>query len=192
MWSASQSVKRNKQWNGNLRETEHIVHKLPQLYYGDIKKPIVIDKCRAWSLPLNMEMIKEYITPNPKVILCVRPIDDIVKSFEKLFANNGRNDFDSSPFASELSMSIAGVRDAVDKKDPETFLLVDFDDLVNEPNRVINSIYNFLGLESFNHDLNNIVNENQEDDSVYGLTGMHDVRRAISKNTDISEGTASL
>lgn len=181
MWVTSQSVKRTQQWNGNPRNAEQIVRDIPALYYRDVQKPIVIDKCRAWTLPLNMEMIREYITPNPKVILCVRPVDDVVKSFEKLFSSNGRNDFDSSPFASELSMSITGVRDAIDIKDPETFLLVDFDDLVDEPNHVIDSIYDFLDLKPFNHDFNNIVNSNQEDDSVYGLTGMHDVRKTISR-----------
>jgi sulfotransferase len=78
MWSAAQSVKRNQQWNGNPRNTEQIVRDLPSLYYRDVQKPIVIDKCRAWTLPLNMQMIREYVTPDPKVILCVRPVDDVV------------------------------------------------------------------------------------------------------------------
>jgi sulfotransferase len=180
MWVASQSVKRSQQWNGNPRDSEHIVRNIPSLYYRDVQKPIVIDKCRAWTLPLNMQMIREYVTPNPKVILCVRPVDDVVQSFQKLFARNKRDDFESSPFASELSMSIAGTSYALEQNDSKTFLVIDFNDLLSNTNEILNNIYNFLELEPFNHDLNNIVNENQEDDSIYGLSGMHDIRKTIS------------
>ena len=180
MWSASQSVKRNQQWNGNPRDSEHIVRDIPSLYYRDVQKPIVIDKCRAWSLPLNMQMIREYITPKPKVIVCVRPVDDIVKSFNNLFITNGRDDFETSPFASELSMSIASTSYALEQNDSKTFLLIDFNDLLSNTNEILNNIYDFLELEPFNHDLNNIVNLHPEDDSVYRLSGMHDVRKTIS------------
>lgn len=179
MWSASQSVKCNQQWNGNPRNAEQIVRDLPSLYYRDVQKPIVIDKCRAWTLPLNMQMIREYVTSNPKVILCVRPVDDVVQSFQKLFARNGRDDFEGSPFASELSMSIAGVRDAIEQDDPNTFLLVDYDNLCANTDQVLAEIYDFLGLPHFVHDLNNIVDLHPEDDSVYGLSGMHTVRSSI-------------
>lgn len=179
MWSMSQSVKNTKQFNGNPRSAEHIVRDLPALYYRDVRRPIVIDKCRAWTLPLNMQMIREYVTPNPKVVLCVRPVDDVVQSFQKLFDRNGRDDFDASPFARELSMSIAGVRDAIEQDDPNTFLLVDYNNLCDNTEQVLAEIYDFLGLPHFVHDLNNIENLHPEDDSVYGLLGMHTVRSSI-------------
>ena len=179
MWVASQSVKRTQQWNGNPRNAEQIVRDIPSLYYRDVQKPVVIDKCRAWTLPLNMQMVREYVTPNPKVILCVRPVDDVVQSFQKLFASNRRDDFEASPFANELSMSIAGVRDAIEQDDPNTFLLVDYDNLCANTEQVLARIYDFLGLPHFLHDLNNIVDLHPENDSVYGLSGMHDVRSSI-------------
>jgi hypothetical protein len=181
MWSASQSVARNQQWNGNPRNANQIICDLPALYYRDIDKPIVIDKCRAWTLPLNIQMVRDYVTPQPKVIVCVRAIDQIVKSFHKLFASNGRNDFESSPFANELSMSIAGVANAIEQDDSSTYLFVDYEQLCNNPEHMLAEIYNFLDLDAFTHDLNNIVNNHQEDDSVYGLVGMHNVRRSISR-----------
>ncbi len=179
MWSASQSVKRNQQWNGNPRNTEQVVRDLPALYYRDVQKPIVIDKCRAWTLPLNMQMVREYVTLNPKVLLCVRPVDDVVQSFQKLFARNGRDDFESSPFASELSISIAGVSNALEQDDPNTYLLVDYNNLCANTEQVLAEIYDFLGLPHFVHDLNNIINLYPEDDNVYNLSGMHMVQSYI-------------
>ena len=179
MWAASQSVKRNKQWNGNLRNVEQIVRDLPALYYRDVQKQVIIDKCRAWTLPLNMQMVREYVAPNPKVVLCVRSVDDVVKSFHNLFARNGRDDFENSPFASELSMSIAGVRDAIEQDDPDTYMLVDYENLCANTVQVLSEIYDFLGLSHFAHDLNNIIDLHPEDDSVYGLSGMHTVRSSI-------------
>ena len=176
MWSAAQSVKRNQHWNGNPRQTEHVVREMPDLYYQDVDRPVVIDKCRAWTLPGNMEMIKEFVTQKPKVICCVRNIADIERSFVSLFAKNNRTDFYESPMFSELEMAMAGVRFALDDNDADAYLFLEYEDLIDETKNVLDEIYSFLGMDSFDHDLTNIVDMNPENDSVYGLEGMHVVR----------------
>lgn len=176
MWSAAQSVKRNQQWNGNPRNVEQLVRDIPSLYYKDVQRPVVIDKCRAWNLPGNIEMIKEFVTPKPKIICCVRNVADVEKSFVSLFARNGRADFYESPMFSELEMSLAGVKFALDDIETDKYLFVEYENIVNDTNSVLQEIYEFLNMEPFQHDLGNIVDMNPENDSVYGLEGMHVVR----------------
>lgn len=179
MWNASQSIERTNKFSGNSRDASELVKQVPSLYYSDVNRPIVIDKCRAWTLPLNIGMIKKYISDKPKIICCTRNIADIEKSFVRLFANNGRNDFFSSVFAEELQIAAIGLQCAIQENDPEMFLFVDYDDLVSDPNRELTRIYKFLDLPFFEHNFNNVVNVNKEDDSVYGLFGMHDVRQKV-------------
>lgn len=81
--------------------------------------------------------------------------------------------------------SLAGVEYAKHVNSGE-FLFVEYGDLVDNTQDVLSSIYEFCGWESFTHDLDNIVNQHPEDDSVYGLVGMHDVRPTIGRRTPVS------
>ena len=156
-----------------------MVAELPERYYSETNRPIVIDKGRTWTLPLNVEMLKRYVTPQPKIICMRRDPADVIQSFRNLFARNNRTDFDSLGVVDTFNYSLAGLRFAEQANDPDTFLFVDFNDLLGDAQKTLERIYDFLELESFDHDLNNIINHNQEDDSVYGLIGMHDVRSSI-------------
>ena len=44
----------------------NLIKCMPDNYHCDIKKPIIIEHNRAWVN--NIERIKAYITPNPKII----------------------------------------------------------------------------------------------------------------------------
>ena len=180
MWSAKQSLDRNSQWNGNRRQTAHVLATLPSIYYSDVTRPVIIDKCRTWTLQANVQMLQQFM--QPKIVCCVRDVDAVVDSFRRLFSANGRDDFESSPFASELQIAQIGMQHAFDDWNDDTYLLVDYDDLINNTHRELQRVYAFLGLDQFEHDLHNITNQHAEDDSVYGLIGMHDVRSTISRH----------
>jgi sulfotransferase len=186
MWSASQSVERNQRWNGNPRNAEHIIRDLPNMYYNNTNKPIVVDKCRAWTLPLNVEMLKKYVTPTPKIVCCVRNIAQVERSFLSLFARNGRSDFYESPMFSELQMSMAGVENAFQSGD-DAFLFVDYEDLIDHPNETFDRVYSFWGMEYFEHDFANVVSSSNEDDGAYGLIGMHDVRSKVGRRDEAQQ-----
>lgn len=158
-----------------------MVADLPYRYYSDVTRPVVVDKCRTWTASDNVLMLKHYVTPQPKIVVLTREPADIIASFKSLFERNGRDDFDTSGMADEFNRNMIGVQMAKDADDPNTFLFVEFEDLIDNTQHELNRIYEFLDMESFQHDLANIVTVNPEDDSVYGLLGMHDVRRTIGK-----------
>ena len=86
--------------------------------------------------------------------------------------------------ADEFNRNMISTQSAKDSNDFDTFLFVDFDDLVGNTQHELDRIYEFLDLEPFKHDFANIVTMNPEDDSVYGLNGMHNVRKTIGKRDE--------
>ena len=183
MWQTHQSFNNSQGIPANYRQAHahQMVADLPNRYYSNVSRPIVIDKCRAWSITDNVQMLKHYVTQEPKIIVLLRNPADIIASFKSLFERNGRDDFDTSGMADEFNRNMIGVQMTKDAHDPNTFLFVEFEDLIDNTQHELNRIYEFLDMESFQHDLANIVTVNPEDDSVYGLQGMHDVRRTIGK-----------
>ena len=182
MWDMSVSCETDS-WeqltaNNRFDTQRQLVSEIPQIYYRDIDRPVVIDKCRSWTLESNVRMIKEYICPDPKIIVLTRPIDEIVQSFIRLGKDNGKV-FKSkdllSPGTEPIMRSLQGV-DWAKKNNAGEFLFVEYSDLVSYTKEVIASIYSFCGWDYFEHDLLNIVNRFPENDDVYGLQKMHEVR----------------
>lgn len=191
MWDIQMSIVGNsmEQLRANNRgeNAVDILKAMPGLYYKNTDKPIVIDKCRSWTLPLNMEALKRYITPNPKVIVLERPIIDIVKSFVNLRKENNWKENSEKDLLVEgsepIMRSLAGVQWAKENNQFNNFIFIQYDDLVNNTKDVIEKIYKFCEIEPFEHDFNHIVNLHPEDDTVYNLIGQHDIRPTISKRT---------
>jgi len=125
--------------------------------------------------------LRKYVTPQPKIIVLTRNPAEIIDSFKSLFERNNRDDFDTSGMADEFNRNMVGMQMAKDANDPDTFLFVEFEDLIGNTQSELNRIYEFLDMKPFQHNLNNIVTINPQDDSVYGLQGMHDVRSTIGK-----------
>jgi len=187
MWDMQQSCETNaaEQLAANDRygTQQALVASIPKTYYAQTDRPIIVDKCRSWTLPANMAMIRRYITDKPKVIVLTRQIGEVVESFMSLYE---RNDF---PITAEqllvahsepIMRSNDGVEYAKANNRGE-FLFIDYQDLCDYPTEVLTSICTFCEWEAFAHDFDNVVNTRAENDSVYGLVGMHDIRKKVGK-----------
>ena len=54
--------------------------------------------------------------------------------------------------------------------------------MVNDPQKELNKIYEFLGEEPFEHTFDNLSNQHREDDiTTYGLGDMHEVHSKLEK-----------
>ena len=174
-------------------------------YYSDTDKPIVIDKSREWSIPEHFEVLSRNLGYEPKIILPVRSITDILASFISLVKKNpdrpnfidseiqARQEFNFYRPADDIRCDhlmrpkglidncLYGIAFAMHPDNRKYFHFVEYDDLVENPEEEINKIYDFYKIEKFNHDYSNISNTIKEDDSVYGLIGQHDVRSSVSR-----------
>jgi sulfotransferase len=112
MWdmqvSCETSSKQQLLANKKIGIQDDLVRAIPYIYYKNINQKHIIDKCRSWTLPANLQIIKRYITPNPKIIVLTRDINEIVESFVKLrklnnWKDENKDDLlipDSEPIAS--------------------------------------------------------------------------------------------
>jgi hypothetical protein len=162
----------------------HIVRSIPDLYYMDVNKPFILDKCRTWTLPGNVTLIKKFITNNPKIIVLVRPTEEIVSSFAHLRMKNGwdenkihENIFDETDPTMD---ALKGVVSAKHNNRGE-FLFVQYDEIVFDTKKTLNRIYDFCEWPKYEHQLENINRPFIQNDEVYNLNGLHDVRRTVEK-----------
>lgn len=191
MWDMQQSCETTskEQLDANYRyDTAYqLVKAIPDIYYRNTTRPIVVDKCRSWTLSPNQDLLRRYVTDTPKTIVLTRPTDEILNSFESLHKLNNKP-FDANEYLREdsepLMRSLRGVEWAKQVNQGE-FLFIDYAELVADTNEVLDKIYSFIDAKRFEHDLENIENTLPENDAVYGLLGMHDVRKTIKLRTEV-------
>jgi sulfotransferase len=189
MWDMHESLQtdlcKNVLLANNRADTAHsLMSSVFKTYYKNVKAKYVLDKSRSWTLPENVQMLKKYITKNPKIIVMVRPIEEIVQSFVEIRKLNGwKENFEIGlwePNTEPLTRPLLGVEYAKKNNSGEYFF-VEYNDLVDNPKETIEKIYNFCEWEPFNHTFTNIKNINPENDEVWGFKGLHEVRPEIRR-----------
>lgn len=184
MWDMQQSVINSEQIKASNKDILNaLVKSIPHTYYADVTKPIVVDKCRSWTLQANIQILNRYFDNPPKVIVLVRPLVEVVTSFIALRKENEWTD----PYQELLNngsepimRSLAGVEWARNNNNGE-FIFINYDQLLTYTVETLERIYEHCGWKPFVHNLDHIVNKHKENDSVYGLLGQHDIRPTIGK-----------
>ena len=167
-------------------------------FYSHIKKPIVIDKNRGWGTPYNFNNLSPFVSKDGKIILTMRPILEVLASFMKVskatekktggapylnmdyWVSEYRNKNDAQvdylmAANGEIERSIFSVANLL-KNHGDRVFVVWFNDLLEAPQTTMKGIYDFLGIEKYEHDFNNIKEVDRHDDlNGYGATGLHDL-----------------
>ena len=162
-----------------------------------IPQNIIIDKHRAWGR--NLPAIQQIFNVKPKVIITVRDIPSIIASFMRLLRESQQqpNYIDATLLERKKFLTDANRADMLWKDyihdtwdsfktayeyDTSSLLLVDYDDLVSNPDSQLTRVYEFLDLPYYQHDYNSIRSESNDDDLVaWGLEGLHTIRPELTK-----------
>jgi len=161
------------------------------------EKPVVISKNRSWAS-------LHHLYPESKFIVTVRDIRDIAESFDKInlkikalhsFADDGKmygcmsedekyyyHFQTSNAFSSALYQDLPRLMNLWKEK-PGMIKFVRYEDLILNPDQELNGIYNFLGLDRYNHDLYNIEQSAlyEHDHAYFREKTTHVVKREIIK-----------
>lgn len=188
-------------------QAHEILSSLIDHYHSDINKPIIFDKNRIW--PRHINYIEGYIKTPAKIICTVRSVDEILISFLNIFYKNKSdinfNDIDKSVISRYGSLTdynrcnilldgilldaLSALKFPFENGLSDRLLFVEYTDLVLNPQLTLKKIYDFLGEEYYEHNLDFIENINLVDDkNYYGLFGLHEVRTKLQinvKNNDI-------
>lgn len=181
-----------------------IVSSVLDNFYSDVDKPVIIDKNRSWVN--RMHYIPGYFGIEPKILCPVRNMDEVLTSFLSMhrrnpFTKNGKINFldemlvkSNLPLTDEnrclllagpngiVGQSYNGIQQALMEGREKQLHFIEYDDLLNDPEKTMQKIYEFLGEENFKHDFSSIDNIHKEnDDEVYGFGDMHEVRNTLNK-----------
>jgi sulfotransferase len=160
-------------------------------------KNIIFDKGRGW---LSMiETLEFALDKKAKMICTVRNINEILGSFEMLWRNTtGQSQWNIEQNNYEKSLTVKGrcelwaeagqplgsafnrLKDAIDRGHKDRLFFMEFDDLTNNPEQTIRNIYDFLNLEYYKHDFNNVVQVTKEDDdNIHRIKDLHTIRSVV-------------
>lgn len=158
-------------------------------------KKYIMDKSRGWGV---YKPFLDFFYPNPKIICLVRDLKDIVNSYEKIYRKSQHG---HDPIRNDLTAQGTTVHKRVDEwMHPKNtigraaerifemirqgyddkILFVKAEDLCLYPENQMIRVYEYLGIEYYKHDFDNIEQVTQEDDAVYGLgDGLHTIRTRL-------------
>jgi len=178
----------------------------PQTFYSSIEKNIIFDKQFCWSTPDNFQLAMK-ISINPHFIVCYRPILEVLASFvaksvdnpnyylNKALDNSNfypKNYLNKNDTLAEFIMqnndlipkSMVGLAYAKQNEKSGMFKFVLYDDLVNDPQKMMQDIFEFLKLEPIKIKTENLQDIfKYKDTKVLGVDDFHKIRPTIKKES---------
>ena len=177
-------------------KTKKLIQAAFDVIYDDVDKEVIFDTNRCWTGKL--EIIHD-IFPDAKVICCVRDIKSILNSFEHVYRNNlydgashmydpgaqtvyARAQCLAQP-SGVLGVGLTWLKQGIHSAFKDMLYIVEYDDLVDDTEAVIESIYSLLELEPFEHDFTDLKNIAKTElvDNELSLPGLHNIRKSVSR-----------
>jgi sulfotransferase len=205
MWAVKSEMETSESVlrQGSTLESEKVISNILPSYYSHIDKPIIFDRAKTWGHHTNLDMLKKYVDPSPKILYTVRPILEILASFVKIY--RGTNFLDNQMAQNgwlpkkyltyednvcdylmrprgELDEMLSSIYTIKKEENKHIFCVIEYEDLVHTPAEVMDKIYKFLDISSYEHDYNNIKKANVDHEYLVDApVDMHKVRSQISK-----------
>lgn len=179
---------------------------MPQHFYQDIEKDIIIDKQFTWSTKEHYELATK-ISSYPRFIVTYRPILEVLASFVAKSIDNPdfylnkdleKYNFYPKDYLSKndamaeylmiahdlLPRAISGLAYAKQNEGQGNFKFVAYDDLVNNTQQVMSDIFNFMDVEPIELKTERVENVFHYNDTlVLGSKDFHYVRPEIKKES---------
>lgn len=185
---------------------EAVMSATPHIFYSKSKAKYIIDKNLNWQTVSGVSIINRFISESPKIICPVRSIPEILTSFDSIIGSVKGNESNSidirveketvpvGNFAdrradwlmrhtNDIPICLDAMKLALNPELRHIFLFVEYEDLISEPQKQIERIYEFLEIEKFEHEYQNIVDPSgiSEESPVTGIKYLHRIRPKIEK-----------
>lgn len=196
--NASWATLETNQEYPNYQAKTGVLSSIMQGYYHHIDKPVIFDKDRGW-IPL-LASVEAVLQRQVKIMVCVRNPAEILASFEKLRKENPlfftRADLtlrEGSSIASRayyyagpdgaMGQAHRHIKDAIIMGYLDRFLFVDYGRFCNSPKAQTKRIYDFFELPHYDHDFQNLKQEEVYNDHAVGLPNLHKIKPEVNKTT---------
>jgi hypothetical protein len=154
-------------------------------FFGDVTKPVVLDKSRGWPVPVIMSSMHKVLGRKPRIVATVRSVPDCMASFVRIAKPDDLDAWmDRGELSSHLKAAYQTLR-AGYEYDRESFLIVEYEDLISRPREQLQKVHEFLGLDAFDYDLEAIDGSTvaEDDEGLHGYAGLHDIRPKLAKQS---------
>ena len=165
--------------------------------YEHVTEEVVIEKDRGWAA--DTELVHTLTRERARVLSPVRDIAEIIASFVIISRKIGKQSKieDELRLAGRESNSWTLSRVIWEKyiysswrvfkagyeSHPECFLLMEYDDIVNNPKKTMDLITTYLDVSPWAPATTGLKNPNPENDRVYGMPGLHDVKTELKRTS---------
>jgi len=172
---------------------QRVLRGMIENYYATSEAQVIFDTSRLWcsKMPALATLF-----PQAKLIACVRDTSWIIDSIERLVRRNafrpsGIFNFQGGGTVYTRATALASsdglvgfaydaLREAFFGEHAQRMLLVQYDTLASDPQKVLNAVYDFIGEPWFEHDFENVTFEDGEAfDERLGTPGLHKVGRQV-------------
>lgn len=187
----------------------NVMKGIPRNFYESRHETYILDKNHNWSTPEALDLISKYIVEDIqkiKIVCPVRNILEILASFntiiEKTPESVGNNNIDRGALnftAPDLSMPdrraeflmmpnqdinthLYGLRRALNPQFRHMFHFIEYNDIVSDPKKVMDELYDFLEIDKFDHTFDNLKSQ-EKPDSATGMYNLHTVRSKVERKS---------
>lgn len=179
-WNQIEGHKTNPEGSDKWKVIKAVVEN-----YHNTDRPIIFDKNRGWTN--HIEFLEKILgKENVKIICCVRNLEDVITSFEKLFRKNRSEGEIHSEFKNPKMKTLPGrcevwtsdegvigrpyvnLKDAFDRGLESRLVLLPYEFFTHNPEEAMNAVYGFINEPYFQHNFENIEQKIFEDDLGYG------------------------
>ena len=169
-----------------------VISSVMQSYHNTDRK-VIFDKNRGW--PNHIEFIEKVTGEPVRIIACVRNLEDICTSFEKLYRKNRASGEIHGEFSNPKMKTIDGrvsvwtsdegvlgrpyvsLLDTVQRGLGDRILFFPYEEWTKQPQKWFKTLYDFIGDEYYEHDFQNIEQTIRENDAGYGWgSDLHEIK----------------
>ena len=177
-WADSLTTRAQTDQKKEEEKIQNVLNNICKTQYDDIDKPIILDKARGWADDTNMRTMSKVLGHKPKIIATVRNVEDCAASFVRVAKPKNLDHF---LLKDDLIKHLKESYQTFEKGysfAPECFLIIDYDDLMNDSQKELKRVHEFLQLPDFEYDLNAIdgTNLQEKDEEIWEVKGLHDVK----------------
>ena len=174
-------------WIKNVPEVsglDNVINNLFKNYYEHIDSEFIFER-GGWGTPYNLGMLKK-LKYKPKFLLLVRPLVEVLASYVKVQKPHNPVDlvYDlMHPDTGKIYWDWQSTSNII--KTNQNYLLIKYDDLVNNTEEKMKEIYSYFEIPEFKHRFKNIeqftYNGVQYNDTVFEAN-LHRIKSEIKKD----------
>lgn len=191
IWDKEPAVNANR----FVEQINNITKAILPAFWKHRPEPIIIDKDRAWGK--NMLYASELFGREMKAIVTERDLPSVMASWLSLIKKDITSNVDKILHENnclinddtrmgfiwyEMVKEDMEVLKQIKIEAPKQIVIINYDDLINQPIKQIQKIEEFLELPKWNYNFDDIENDTQDADLLaWGIEGLHTIRPKLQK-----------